>query len=97
MIETHLKKKAAEYKEIIERIERLEIAEEELITRLKAKLRLSWGKLRRKTQNLPVPKIFFVFLLKAAFRGDRSVICVICVICGFSFLLSPGEARVIIG
>lgn len=43
MIEAHLKKKIDEYKEIIERIERLEIAEEELITKLKAKLRLFDG------------------------------------------------------
>jgi hypothetical protein len=43
MVEAHLRKIVNEYVDIIERIERLEISEEELISRLKAKLRLFDG------------------------------------------------------
>lgn len=43
MVEAHLRKIVNEYSGIIERIERLEISEEELILRLKAKLRLFDG------------------------------------------------------
>ncbi|UCH93589.1 MAG: hypothetical protein JSV88_25415 [Candidatus Aminicenantes bacterium] len=40
MLESHLRKSVDEYADIIERIERLEIAEEELISKLKVKIRL---------------------------------------------------------
>lgn len=44
MTENHLRKKVNEYADIIEGIEKFEIAEEELISKLKAKIRLFDGK-----------------------------------------------------
>ena len=43
MVETQIRKKVNEYKDIIEGIEKLEISEEELISKLKVKLRLFDG------------------------------------------------------